>query len=55
MVGTQPHKEQSRASQAHKTREKRGHSTRLRNKEEDVEARVWEEVRPSKALQPDFP
>lgn len=49
MAGTQPHKEQSRGSWQIKPWEKRGH----RNKKEGVEASTWEEVRPSRASQPD--
>lgn len=53
MAGTQPHKEKSRVSRQLKPWEKRGHSPYLRNNKEGVEASMWEEVRPSRAPQPD--
>lgn len=54
MAETQPNKEQSRGPRQIIPWEKRGHSTRLRNKEKGIEASMWQKVRLSRAPQPDF-
>lgn len=41
-------------SRQRKPSEKRGHRTHLRKKKEGVEASTWEEVRASRASQPDI-